>query len=257
MIIDTHIHLDSESYNNDLDDVIKRAKDGGVGTFIIPGADPSTLQKAKEISDIYDDVFFAIGVHPYDIESFDTVLFENFVFEQKCVAIGECGLDYFRLEGSEEEKDQEKRRQKEVFIAQIELAKKYKKPLIVHIRDASRDAKELLIEYNAQEVGGVLHCFNADEELLSLSQHNFYFGIGGVVTFKNAKKLVNIVPKIPLEKIVLETDGPYLTPTPHRGTRNEPLYTTLVAKKVAELLDISLEELHNITTVNAKKLFAL
>jgi len=255
MIIDTHTHLDDDRYNDDLDDVLIRAKYAGVKKFIIPAADPKTLQKAVEISQRYDGVYFGVGVHPYDMKNYDEELLKNYITHPKCVAVGECGLDYYRLEGSDEEKEFEKQQQKEVFIAQIKLAKKYKKPLIVHIRDASRDSKELLLKYNASEVGGVLHCYNADEELLSLSNEGFYFGIGGVITFKNAKKLVNVLPKIPHAKLLIETDSPYLTPTPHRGERNEPLYTTFVAKKISELLELELSEIEKITTENALKLF--
>ncbi|MEA2100666.1 MAG: TatD family hydrolase [Campylobacterota bacterium] len=255
MLIDTHIHLDDKRYNDDLDDVLNRAREGGVKRFIIPGADPSTLDRAVEIAQNNKDVYFAVGVHPYDLDSFKTLDFEKYVHHEKCVAIGECGLDYFRLEGTNEEKELEKQSQKEVFVSHIELAKRYKKPLIVHIRDASRDSKELLLKHKASEVGGVLHCYNADEELLSLAKESFYFGIGGVLTFKNAKKLVNVLAKIPQEKLIIETDGPYLTPTPHRGERNEPLYTTFVAQKMSELLDISLKDIKNNTTNNALKLF--
>ena len=255
MIIDTHIHLDDKRYDDDLDEVLNRAREGGVKRFIIPGADPSTLERAVEIAQNYKDVYFAVGVHPYDIDSFEALDFEKYVHHEKCVAIGECGLDYFRLEGSDEEKALEKKRQQEVFASQIELAKIYKKPLIVHIRDASHDSKVLLLEHNASEVGGVLHCYNADEELLSLANENFYFGIGGVLTFKNAKKLLNVLPKIPHEKLLIETDGPYLTPTPHRGERNEPLYTTLVANKMSEVLEISIKDIKNTTTTNALELF--
>ncbi len=255
MVVDTHIHLDDERYNEDLEDVLKRAKEGGVTKFIIPGADPDTLQKAVEISKKYEDVYFAVGVHPYDIDKYDEDFLKKYIEDEKCVAVGECGLDYFRLEGSQEEKLHVKERQKEVFVKQIELAKRYNKPLIVHIRDASRDAKEVLLQNSAKEVGGVLHCFNADEELLSLANEGFYFGIGGVVTFKNAKKLVNVLSKVPQEKLLIETDGPYLTPTPHRGSRNEPLYTKLVVEKVAELLGDSSEEIEDLTTTNAIKLF--
>jgi len=255
MIIDTHIHLDDERYRDDLDEVLNRAKEGGVEKFIIPGADAKTLERAVEIAEKYQNIYFAIGIHPYDIKSFSEDNFIKYANHHKCIAIGECGLDYFRLEGSDEEKELEKVKQKEVFIAQIKLAKKYKKPLIIHIRDASRDSKELLLEHASSEFGGVLHCYNADEELLSLSNNNFYFGIGGVVTFKNAKKLINIVPKIPINKLLIETDGPYLTPTPHRGERNEPLYTKLIAKKVSDLLDISQKEIEEITTINASELF--
>ncbi len=255
MIIDTHIHLDDERYRDDLEEVLNRAREGGVQRFIIPGADPSTLLRAIEIAEYYEDVYFAIGVHPYDMDAFEELDFTKYVEHEKCVAIGECGMDYFRLEGSDAEKEAEKKRQAEVFRAQIEIAKKYKKPLIVHIRNASHDAKMILLDANAAEVGGVLHCFNADDELLSLANENFYFGIGGVLTFKNAKKLVNILPRIPKEKLIIETDGPYLTPTPHRGDRNEPLYTTFVAQKMAEILEMSYQEVEDLTTKNALKLF--
>ncbi|MFT7004427.1 MAG: TatD DNase family protein [Sulfurimonas sp.] len=257
MIIDTHIHLDDNRYNDDLDEVLNRAREGGVKKFIIPGANPDTLNRALEIVEANSDVYFAVGVHPYDMDSFETLDFEKYVNHDKCVAIGECGLDYFRLEGTKEEQEEEKQKQKKVFIAQIKIAKKYKKPLIIHIRDASRDSKEILLSEDAKEVGGVLHCYNADEELLSLANEDFYFGIGGVLTFKNAKKLVNVLVKIPKDKLLIETDGPYLTPTPHRGERNEPFYTTFVAQKISELLETPLKNIKDITTQNAQKLFDL
>ncbi|MDK9693055.1 MAG: TatD family hydrolase [Sulfurimonas sp.] len=255
MIIDTHAHLDDARYDDDLKTVLQRARDGGVKRFIIPGADPKNLSRAVAIAESNSDVYFAIGVHPYDMDAFDALDFESYINHPKCVAVGECGLDYFRLEGSDKEKEREKERQKEVFLSQIEIAKKYKKPIIVHIRDASRDAKEILLSSGADKVGGVLHCYNADEELLVLAKNGFYFGIGGVVTFSNAKKLLHVLPKIPLEKLLLETDAPYLTPTPHRGERNEPFYTTFVLKKIAAILEIEEEKIEEITTKNALSLF--
>lgn len=203
----------------------------------------------------YDEVYFAVGIHPYDIDKFDEATMEKYVNHPKCIAIGECGLDYFRLPEDEIEKQENIKKQKEVFIAQIEFAKKVKKPLIVHIREASNDSRQILIDYNAKEVGGVLHCFNASEHLLPLAEHNFYFGIGGVLTFKNAKKLVDILPKIPKEKLLIETDAPYLTPHPHRGERNEPFYTVFVAQKMAELLQLNEDEIQRLTTNNSKRLF--
>ena len=179
----------------------------------------------------------------------------KYINHPKCIAVGECGLDYFRLPEDEKEKIENIKKQKEVFIAQIEFAKKVKKPLIVHIRDASNDSRQILVDYNAKEVGGVLHCYNASEHLLPLAEHNFYFGIGGVLTFKNAKKLIEVLPKIPKDKLLIETDAPYLTPHPHRGERNEPYYTVFVAQKMAELLEYSVEDIQNLTTSNAKKLF--
>ncbi len=254
-IIDTHCHLDNIQYQGDIDDVIQTALQNGVEAFLIPGADPKDLPVAVALSEKYDEVFFAVGVHPYDLENFDINILEKYVTHPKCIAVGECGLDYFRLPDNEQEKLQNIQLQKNIFIEQIEFAKKVKKPLIVHIRDASDDSRRILIENNASEVGGVLHCYNASEHLLILSEHNFYFGIGGVVTFKNAKKLVEILPKIPLDKLLIETDAPYLTPHPFRGTRNEPIYTNDIAVKISEILKKTKNEIENLTTNNAKALF--
>ncbi len=256
MIIDTHCHLDDSRYNEDLDTVITRARQNGVEKFIIPGADPRSLERAVEIAEAYEPVYFAVGVHPYDAASYDRAFLEKFAMHPKCIAIGECGLDYFRLPESEEKIAAEKKLQKEVFIDQILWAKALKKPLIVHIRDAGADSLELLQEYAGEE-GGVLHCYNADESLLKLASKNFYYGIGGVLTFKNAKKLINVYPKIPQEKLVIETDAPYLTPHPHRGERNEPAYCTFVAEKMSELSGISRAEMETLTTLNAARLFGI
>lgn len=213
------------------------------------------MPQAIALAEKYDEVYFAVGIHPYDIDKFDEVIMEKYVNHPKCIAIGECGLDYYRLPEDEIEKAQNIKKQKEVFIAQIEFAKKVKKPLIVHIRESSNDSRQILMDYNAKEVGGVLHCYNASEHLLPLAEHNFYFGIGGVLTFKNAKKLVEVLPKIPKDKLLIETDAPYLTPHPHRGERNEPYYTVFVAEKMAELLGTSFEQMQILTTNNAKNLF--
>lgn len=255
MIIDTHIHLDDDRYHEDFEEMIQRALSVGVKSFIIPGAHPSTLSRAVELCEQYENIYFAVGVHPYDLEGLEGLDFEHYASHPKCVAIGECGMDYYRLEGSEEEKSAEKKRQEDAFRFQIRFAKKVNKPLIVHIRDASHDSKMILLSECAGEVGGVLHCYNADDELLSLADENFYFGIGGVLTFSNAKKLVNILPRIPTNKLLIETDGPYLTPHPHRGSRNEPSYTVLVAQKMSDILNLPLEDIERLTTNNAVRLF--
>jgi TatD DNase family protein len=189
------------------------------------------------------------------MDSYNEETMNKYINHPKCIAVGECGLDYFRLPEDEQEKIENIKRQKEVFIAQIEFAKKVKKPLIIHIREASNDSREILINHDAKQIGGVLHCYNASEHLLPLADHNFYFGIGGVLTFKNAKKLVEVLPKIPKDKLIIETDAPYLTPHPHRGERNEPYYTVFVAQKMAELLNFTEIEIQELTTNNAKKLF--
>jgi len=256
MIVDTHCHLDDPRYSDDIDEVLSRAKAQGVEKFIIPGADPKTLQRAVELAEQYESVYFAVGVHPYDAENYNRSELESFVSHPKCVAIGECGLDYYRLPESDAEIAQEKALQKKVFIDQILWAKELNKPLIIHIRDSSLDSMQLLEEY-AGEKGGVLHCYNADEQLLKLADRNFYYGIGGVLTFKNAKKLINVYPKIPIDKLLIETDAPYLTPHPHRGKRNEPLYTTFIAEKMAELGDLTVDEIGVITSRNCGELFDL
>jgi TatD DNase family protein len=254
MIIDTHCHLDDERYNDDISEVIERAKVKGVERFIIPGADPQTLERAVALSEEYSEIYFSVGVHPYDAKNYDKSYLEKFVTHSKCVAIGECGLDYFRLPETIEEIETEKKLQKEVFVEQILWAKALKLPLIVHVRESSADCLDLLEEHAGVE-GGVLHCYNADESLLKLANKNFYYGIGGVLTFKNAKKLINVYPKIPQEKLIIETDAPYLTPHPHRGKRNEPSYCSLVASKMVELSNMEQEKLEDLTTNNAKKLF--
>jgi TatD DNase family protein len=254
MLVDTHCHLDDERYNEDIEEVLESARQKGVQKFIIPGADPETLERAVELAEKYESVYFAVGVHPYDVRNYDKSYLEQFIRHPKCVAIGECGLDYFRLPESQDEIEEEKKLQKEVFLDQILWAKEMHKPLIVHIRESSADCLALLEEHAGEE-GGVLHCYNADESLLKLAKKNFYYGIGGVLTFKNARKLINVYTKIPLEKLLIETDAPYLTPHPHRGERNEPSYTTFVAEKMAELSELSRTEIENISTQNAQRLF--
>ena len=256
MIIDTHCHLDNIKYRDDLKEVLKKSIDSGVQKFIIPAADPRDLERAIELSETEENIYFAIGIHPYHTDDWTEEIFQ-YLDNPKCVAVGECGLDYFRLPENEDEKIGYIERQKDIFRKQIQIAKAIRKPLIIHIRDASEDAKQILIEEKADEVGGVLHCYNADETLLELADHNFYFGIGGVLTFKNAKRLVNVLPKIPIEKLLVETDSPYLTPHPNRGKRNEPSYTKLVVEKMAEILELNFKEIADLTTENSKKLFNL
>ena len=249
MIIDTHTHLDNEKFAEDVDEVINRALENGVKKFVIPAADPKDLPKAIELAQKYDDIFFAVGFHPVDIDKYDEKLITCFINHPKCVAVGEIGLDYHWV------KDEEQRnKQIKYFHRQIELALKYNKPIIVHIREASEDSLKVLQEH--PEIRGVLHCFNAAEQLLELKDR-FYYGIGGVITFKNARKLINVFPKIPKNRVVIETDAPYLTPHPFRGKRNEPMYTVYVRDKIAELWGVEREMVEEITTKNAKELFSI
>ncbi len=256
MIVDTHVHLDDLRYADDLEAVLARARDVGVNRWIIPGADPTTLERAVAIADKVEDAFFAVGVHPYDAARYDRAQMERFIEHPKCVAVGEIGLDYHRLPEESEAVEMTRKLQHEVFVDQIDLANRYGKPLIVHIRDASRDAQAVL-ETHAAEAGGVLHCYNADHALLALAERGFYFGIGGVITFKNAKKLIEVFPRIPEDRLLIETDGPYLTPHPYRGERNEPAYCELIAEKMAELSGIPLADMQRMCRENTQRLFGI
>ena len=255
-IIDTHCHLDSQVFKEDLDQLLEHSFNNGIERIIIPGANINDLSYAVEIANKYEKVFFAAGVHPYEINGYDERILKHYLQNEKCVAVGECGLDYFRFKSNHlEEIEKEKENQKKIFIAQLELAIEFKKPVIIHSREADNDTYEILHEYSKDLVGGVLHCFNASKHLLRLCNKGFYFGIGGVLTFKNAKKLVEILPQIPKEKLLLETDAPYLTPEPYRGKRNEPLLIQFVADKMCEILKLSRKELLELCFENSKKLF--
>lgn len=251
-IIDTHCHLDDESFFGDLNELLEHSFKNGIEKIIIPGADIKDLPRARELSYRYEQIFYAAGVHPYKFQAFDEELLKEYLKDERCVAVGECGLDYFHLKNEDEEV---KKVQKEIFIAQLELAKEFKKPIIIHSREANKDTYEILYDYSKELVGGVLHCFNASKHLLSLANEGFYFGIGGVLTFKNAKNLVEILPKIPKDKLLIETDAPYLSPEPYRGKRNEPILTQFVAAKMSEILNISKQELMELCFNNSQKLF--
>jgi len=249
MIIDTHTHLDNKKFLNDVDEVIKRALDVGVKKFVIPAADPADLPRAIDLSEKYDEIYFAVGVHPVDIDKYEDSLLINHINHPKCVAVGEIGLDYHWV------KEQTQRdKQIKLFHKQIEIAKTYNKPIIVHIREATEDSVKVLDSH--PDIEGVLHCFNASEALLKFKDR-FYYGIGGVITFKNAKKLLNVFPKIPKNRVVIETDAPYLTPEPFRGKRNEPSYTVYIRDKIASLWNMDAIKTEEITTQNARELFKI
>lgn len=252
-MIDTHCHLDDAGYTN-LEAILHAAQQQGVSHFIIPAADPKDLAKAHAISHQFDCVYFAVGVHPNCAGDYDEQLLRSYITDSRCVAVGECGLDYYRL--SSHDSEATKQLQKEIFAAQIRLAIEFELPLILHIREASADVLQILRTFDHKRLRGVLHCFNADSILLELSE-TFYYGIGGVLTFKNARRLVQILPQIPRERLLLETDAPYLTPEPHRGTRNSPVYIPLIAQKMAEILQTTAENISTLTDKNADILFGL
>lgn len=253
-LVDTHIHLDFDAYALDFDEVIARANSAGVTKIITIGAGGGieSSRAAVQISQKYPKIWAAIGIHPHDAGkdiSFDEI--ERLASSDKVVAVGECGLDFFRDWSPVDA-------QREVFRFQIELAKRLKKPLIIHSRDAGTECLSTLIECNAKDVRGVFHCYGEDHEFAKkLADIGFLISITGTVTFKNAHKLREIVKNVPLEQIMLETDGPYMAPEPHRGSRSESAHVQLIARKVAEIKGITINEVCEATTSNVKRLFGI
>lgn len=254
MLFDTHAHLNAEQFNEDLPEVIQRAKEEGVETIVVVGFDRPTITKAMEICDQYDFIYASIGWHPVDaidMTDEDLAWIEELSSHPKVVALGEMGLDYYWDKSP-------KSVQKEVFRRQIQLAKKVKLPIIIHNREATADIVTILKEEGASEVGGIMHCYSGSVEVAKeCLEMNFYISLGGPVTFKNARKPKEVAEAVPLNKLLIETDCPYLAPHPYRGKRNEPSYVKLVAEQIAELKGISYEEVAKQTTSNAKKLFGI
>lgn len=254
MFFDTHAHLNAEQYNEDLQEVIDRALSEGISNIVVVGFDRPTIEKAMELTEQYEFIYACVGWHPVDaidMTEEDLLWIEELSSHPKVVALGEMGLDYY---WDKSPKDI----QKEVFRKQIRLAKKVKLPIVIHNRDATADIVEILKEEGAGEVGGIMHCFSGSPEIAQeCVDMNFYISLGGPVTFKNAKKPKEVADVIPLEKLLIETDCPYLTPHPHRGKRNEPSYVKLVAEQIAEIKGLSTEEVAQATTENAKKLFGI
>jgi TatD DNase family protein len=254
MLFDTHVHLNADQFSDDVDHVIENAKQAGVEMMLVVGFDEKTINKAMDLVDHYDFLYAAIGWHPVDaIDLTDEYLtwIEELAKHPKVVAIGETGLDYHWDKSPVDV-------QKEAFRKQIQLAKKLKLPLIIHDREAHEDIVQVLKEEKAEEVGGIMHCFAGDSEIAQQClEMNFYISFGGPVTFKNAKLPKEVAKNIPMDRLLIETDAPYLAPHPYRGKRNEPAYVTLVAEKIAELKELSYEEVAQITTENAKRLFGI
>ena len=250
-IIDTHTHIYDKQFEEDFDDVMKRIEDELEGIISI-GFDLESSLKSIELANRYSFVNAVIGVHPVDIKKYNDKVekeLERLAFtEKKVVAIGESGLEYHWMEDP-----------KDVQIAgfrkQMELAERVKKPVVIHTREALQDTLDVLKDY--KNVGGILHCYPGSLEAAKPFLDRYYLGIGGTLTFKNNKKTKELVKELPLEKIVLETDCPYLTPVPFRGKRNEPIYTKYVAEEVARIKEISVEEVIKITTENAKKIYGI
>lgn len=248
MYIDTHCHVFNEYYNN-IDEIVFRAKLNGVNKIIVNGCDYKSNLEVLELIKKYDIIYGAIGFHPTELEEFDELYF-NFIEEninnKKIVAIGEIGLDYHY-------DDTDKEKQKMVFKRQLDIAQKYNKPIIVHSRDSIGDTYNILKEYKLK---GSIHCFSGSVEMArEFIKLGYYIGIGGIVTYKNAKTIKEVVKDIPLSYIILETDSPYLAPVPYRGSDNEPSYVPVIANEISMLKDVSISEISRVTTSNAEGLF--
>jgi len=254
MLFDTHTHINSEAFNEDREEVIQRARDAGVTRMLVVGFDRPTITKALEIIDQHDDIYASVGWHPVDAVDMtddDLAWIESLTHHPKVVALGEMGLDYHWDKSP-------KTIQKDVFRKQIALAKRLRLPIIIHNREATDDVVQILKEEHAEDVGGIMHCFSADWETAKhCLDMNFYISFGGPVTFKNAQLAKEVAQKVPLERLLIETDCPYLSPHPFRGKRNEPARVKLVAEALAELKQMSYEALAEVTMTNAKTLFGI
>lgn len=254
MLIDTHAHIDFGEYGETLAKTLKNASDAGVEKIIIPGVEPEGFERIMGLTSSYDRLYGAIGIHPSEAKKWNgnsSEQIKSLAQNPKIVAVGEIGLDYYWDKTYND-------LQKEVFRKQIEIAKELKKPVIVHDREAHHDTFEILKETRAKEIGVVMHCFSGSPEFaLECVKEGFYIALGGVVTFKNAKKPQEVAKVVPLENLLLETDSPYLTPEPYRGKVNSPANVRIVAEAIAKLKNISFEEVEKQTTLNAKRLFGI
>ena len=253
-IFDSHAHYDDERFDADRDELLESIHREGVEYIMTIGADLPTSYAARELAERYDFVYFAAGIHPEQAGDAP----ENYLEElkalaahPKCRAIGEIGLDYY---WDKEPNVQENQRY--WFKRQLELAAEASLPVIIHSRDAAQDTMEIMTEAAKKNIRGVIHCYSYSPEMaLEYVKLGYYIGVGGVVTFKNAKKLVQTVSELPLDRILLETDCPYMAPEPHRGTRNDSLNIPYVISKIAEIKGTTPDEVERMTRANAFELF--
>ena len=254
MIFDTHAHYDDDAFDEDREDLIKAILESDIKRIVNVGANLKTSQNSIDLANKYDLFYAAVGVHPDDCDEVDDAGIDKLremSREKKVVAIGEIGLDYYWHKDNPDI-------QKNAFKRQIELAKEVSLPIIIHSREAARDTMDILAETNAGVNSGVVHCFSYSPEIaLEAIKLGFYVGVGGVVTFKNAKKLKETVERIPLEKIVLETDCPYLAPVPFRAKRNSSLYLEYVVYEIAMIKQTDAETVKEITYKNALDMYRL
>ncbi|KJS79805.1 MAG: hydrolase TatD [Peptococcaceae bacterium BICA1-8] len=254
MLFDTHAHLDDVKFNGETDEVILRAKEQGVSLIVNVGYNLRHAQQSIALAEKYDFIYASVGLHPHDAKDGDKSFWEEIyklARHPKVVALGEMGLDYYWDNSPRDV-------QRDVFRQQIGVAKDLKLPIIIHDRDAHQDVLTIVKEERALEVGGVFHAYSGSWEMTKeIMDLGFFISIGGPVTFKNANKILEVVEKVPLESLLIETDCPYLTPEPYRGKRNEPGYVKLVAEKIAQIKNISYEEVASATKENGMRLFRI
>ena len=254
MIIDTHAHYDDEQFDTDREELLDSMEAGGIGLIVNAGSTVESWDKIVRLTDRYLFLYGAIGVHPDEAGSLDEEKFSrmsDLLDLDKIVAVGEIGLDYYWQEPDREI-------QREWFARQLALAREVKLPVIIHSREAAQETVDIMKAENSQEIGGVIHCYSYSKELArTFLDMGFYFGIGGVLTFKNARKLKEAVEYIPLDRIVVETDCPYLAPEPNRGKRNSSLNLPYVITRLAELKGLEEEEIREAVWRNAHALYRL
>lgn len=253
-LIDTHAHLDSSQFNADREETIARAHQGGISQILTVGCDLQSSQDSIDLAEQHENIYAAVGIHPHDaLECNDQALQKLHEMQQhaKVVAIGEIGLDFYRDRAPRDQ-------QRTAFRRQIGLAKEVGKPIIVHDRDAHDEVLQILHEENAAEVGGVLHCFSGDLAMArACIDLGFYLSFPGTITYPKNEAARNVVRAIPIDRMLVETDCPYLSPQPFRGRRNEPAHVRHTAEKIAEIKGLSIEDVARITSRNAFDLFAI
>lgn len=256
MIFDTHAHYDAAQYNEDREEVLVHLKDEGVSNVVNISNGWEDLQKTLSLVETHPFMYGTVGIHPCEIKDLNEERFQKireYTKRDRIVAIGEIGLDFYWVK-EEEEQD----RQRKWFIRQLKLAQEVDLPVVIHTRDAAQETFDTMKKEHAGSTGGVIHCYSGSYELAKeYVKMGYFLGIGGVVTFKNAKTLKKVAAQIPLEHLVLETDAPYLSPTPHRGKRNTSAYLHYVAAEIATLKGITQEEVEEATYNNALRLYRL
>lgn len=254
MLFDTHAHVNSSKFDNDREYVLNRAKNNGVGLIVTPGADLESSQSAVHLSETHDFIYAAVGIHPHEAKSMDAEMLrmiEHLAAHKKVVAIGEIGLDHHYNFSTPEV-------QRKWFIEQLRLARRLKKPVIIHDREAHEEIFTTLREEKAFDHGVLMHCFSGSAELArQYIQLGAYISIAGPVTYKNNRKTIEVVEHMPLDRLLIETDAPYLSPEPHRGKRNEPMFVAHTCDMVAKIRGITSEEAAEATFRNGLNFFGI